>query len=241
MAITWYEVPPYLLEDFDYINYFFTGMFTLEAIIKIIAFGIKGYFKQGWNVFDFLIVLVSYAMLIIGFTSESVLGPKQATVARAFRIGRIFRLITKAKFLRIIFNTIIFTIPSLANVGALMFLLLFIFSILGVQLFATVQLQSNLNAHANFQNFGIAFLTLIRLQTGEGWNDVMKDTLRQRQINFDCDNTPDYASIQANGGLPNGCGTSFSYLYWILFQLIVTIIFLNLFVAVILNGFTNSN
>jgi hypothetical protein len=142
MAITWYEVPPYLLDVFDYINYFFTGMFTLEAIIKIIAFGIKGYFKQGWNVFDFLIVLVSYAMLIIGFTSESVLGPKQATVARALRIGRIFRLITKAKFLRIIFNTIIFTIPSLANVGALMFLLLFIFSILGVQLFATVQLQS---------------------------------------------------------------------------------------------------
>ncbi|MFN9907188.1 MAG: ion transporter [bacterium] len=61
-------------------------------------------------------------------------------MARALRIGRIFRLITKAKFLRVIFNTIIFTLPSLANVGALMFLLLFIFSILGVQIFATVAL-----------------------------------------------------------------------------------------------------
>lgn len=71
-------------------------------------------------------------------------------MARAFRIGRIFRLITKAKFLRVIFNTIIITLPSLANVGALMILLLFIFAILGVQLFATVQLQSTLKSEANF-------------------------------------------------------------------------------------------
>lgn len=58
---------------------------------------------------------------------------------------------------------------------------------------------------------------------------------------FDCDNTPDYESIQKNGGNPNGCGTSFSYMYFVFFELIVSIIFLNLFVAVILNGFTNSN
>jgi hypothetical protein len=71
-------------------------------------------------------------------------------VARAFRIGRIFRLITKAKFLRVIFNTIIITLTSLANVGALMILLLFIFSILGVQIFSTVKLQDTLNQDANF-------------------------------------------------------------------------------------------
>lgn len=69
----------------------------------------------------------------------------------------------------------------------------------------------------------------------------MKDTVRQRAVNFDCDENPTYKSIQANGGEPNGCGTPISYLYFVLFQLIVSIIFLNLFVAVILNGFTNSN
>jgi len=126
------------------INYFFTAVFTLEAIIKIIGLGFKGYFTKGWNVFDFIIVVISYVTLIIGLTVSGNFGPKQATVARAFRIGRIFRLIKKAKFLRVIFNTIIFTIPSLANVGALMMLLLFIFAILGVYLFATVQLQSTL-------------------------------------------------------------------------------------------------
>lgn len=108
-------------------------------------------------------MLISYITLIIGFATARDIGPKQATIARAFRIGRIFRLITKARFLRVIFNTILFTIPSLANVGALMMLLLFIFAILGVQIFATVKLQDTLNDHANFQNFGIALLTLIRL------------------------------------------------------------------------------
>jgi voltage-dependent calcium channel L type alpha-1D len=178
MAINWYGAPASLLDSLEFVNYFFTAVFTIEAFIKLIAFSPRGYFYQGWNVFDFTIVLISYITLIIGQMSGSNLGPKQSTVARAFRIGRIFRLVTKAKFLRVIFNTIIFTIPSLANVGALMMLLLFIFSILGVQIFATVQLQTVLNEHANFQNFGIALLTLIRFQTGEGWNDVMKDLAR---------------------------------------------------------------
>ena len=111
----------------------------------MIAFGFRDYFNKGWNIFDFIIVIISYVTLIIGQTTNSNFGPKQATVARAFRIGRIFRLITKAKFLRVIFNTIIITLPSLANVGALMILLLFIFAILGVQIFATVKLQDTLN------------------------------------------------------------------------------------------------
>jgi len=69
----------------------------------------------------------------------------------------------------------------------------------------------------------------------------MKDLARQKDVYFDCDDSPDYSSIMANDGKPNGCGTSFSYMFFVLFQLIVSIIFLNLFVAVILNGFTNSN
>jgi hypothetical protein len=75
----------------------------------------------------------------------------------------------------VIFNTIIITLPSLANVGALLMLVLTIFAILGVQLFATVKLQSNYNEYTNFQNFGMALLTLLRIQTGENWPNVMVD------------------------------------------------------------------
>ena len=87
----------------------------------------------------------------------------------------------------------------------------------------------------------MAFLTLIVIQTGEGWNFVMEDCARGNSIIFQCDNSPDYKSIQANGGVPNGCGSPItSFMYFFFFQLIVSIIFLNLFIAVILQGFSSS-
>ena len=122
LTVNWYNDPETLQGDLDLANYAFTAIFTLEAIFKLIAEG-KNYFTGGWNIFDFTIVVISYITLIIGQSLSSKVGPKQTTIIRAFRIGRIFRLIKKAKFLRIIFNTIILTIPSLGNIGGLLLLL----------------------------------------------------------------------------------------------------------------------
>ena len=77
-----------------------------------------------------------------------------------------------------IFDTFIITIPSLANIGAILLLLIYIYAILGVNMFATVQLQDELSRHANFQSFGTAFLVLMRASTGEAWNSIMHDTVR---------------------------------------------------------------
>jgi hypothetical protein len=68
----------------------------------------------------------------------------------------------------------------------------------------------------------------------------MEDCLRSNSINFECDDSPTYDSIKANNYQPNGCGTSQAYLFFLFFQLIISIIFLNLFVAVILQSFTSS-
>ena len=76
MAINWYGCPDSLLNGLEYTNYFFTLVFTVEAIFKIIAFGIKGYFMVGWNIFDFLIVFISYVTLVIGLLGSSDIGPK---------------------------------------------------------------------------------------------------------------------------------------------------------------------
>ena len=119
----------------------------------------------------------------------------QATLVRAFRIGRIFRLIRRAKSLKMIFDTFIVTIPSLTNVGAILLLLIYIYAILGVNLFATVKLQSDLNRHANFQTFGNAFLTLMRVSTGEAWNSIMHDAVRGYSSQFQCVNNPTYSEI----------------------------------------------
>ena len=64
LALDWYQMPSNLIGYFDDLNYFFTAIFTIEAGLKIIAEG-KYYFRQGWNIFDFIIVVVSYVAIII--------------------------------------------------------------------------------------------------------------------------------------------------------------------------------
>lgn len=168
----------------EVVNLAFTGIYFIEMIIKLIAYK-KTYFMDGWNVFDFLIVIFA----LIGIVSEQVFNIKVgalSTVVRAFRILRVLKLIRKAKNLQKILNTFLLAIPELANVGALLFLFLFLFAVLGVFLFSDVRLQENLNSHANFQHFGTALLTLFRITTGEDWQSIMYDCARTRDILFQC-------------------------------------------------------
>ena len=72
------------------------------------------------------------------------------TVVRTFRILRVLKLIKRAKNLAKILDTFLLAIPELANVGALLFLFLILFGVLGVYLFSAVKLQVHLNEHANF-------------------------------------------------------------------------------------------
>lgn len=132
----------------EQVNIAFTIIYTLEMIIKLIAFR-RLYFKDNWNIFDFLIVVFAW----IGFFAAIVFNINVGaltTVVRAFRILRVLKLIRKAKSLQKILNTFLLAIPELANVGALLFLFLFLFAVLGVFLFAEVKLQTNLDNHANF-------------------------------------------------------------------------------------------
>ena len=117
-------------------------------VIKLIAYRLD-YFNDGWNVFDFLIVISAFVgiafdyFLNIDFVSLT-------TIIRSFRIARVLKIIRKAKGLQKIFQTFINAIPELANVGMLLGLVLYIFSVLGVTIFADVKLQNSLNRHANF-------------------------------------------------------------------------------------------
>lgn len=72
------------------------------------------------------------------------------TFIRAMRMSRVFKYIKQAKQIKIIFETIIVVIPALTNIGGLLLLFLYIFSVLGVFLFAGVKLQDNLDVQANF-------------------------------------------------------------------------------------------
>ena len=107
-------------------------------------------------------------------------------VIRVFRVARLLKLIRQLTLLKRCFKTFIDSSPEILNIGSLLFLFLFMFVILGMNLFADIKLQTNLNQNLNFQNFGTAFLTLFISCTGENWPSLMADLARQRNILFDC-------------------------------------------------------
>ena len=124
------------------------GVFTIEAILKLIAYD-KHYFYSGWNWFDFIIVLLAWMGILLKLLT-TVQGLSESTMIRTFRICRIFRLIKKAKALNAIFNSMIISLPAIGNLGALLLLLMYLYAILGMNLFATVLLQNNINVNVNF-------------------------------------------------------------------------------------------
>ena len=250
----------------EIVNYVFAVIFTVEAIIKLIA--LKGrYFKNSWNIFDFMIVIGTNIGILLQVSFSISVGPI-ATVVRTFRLGRVFRLIRQAKSLNHLFQTLLLTLPSLGNIGGLLFLLFFIYAVMGVQLYAPVKFGDAISEHANFQvsceqcfallhihlilalqqNFGRALITLMRCSTGEAWNDLMYEFANSN----DCDpNLADrpwsekyymcgYSDAETCEPI-TGCGSGSAYVYFMSFTLLVTFVFLNLFIAVILEGFGDTD
>lgn len=95
------------------------------------AIGYRSYFKNSWNQFDFVVIFGSLISILLSVRSD--LNLKGAmTIIRAIRIMRIMRLIRRAKSLNLIFNTFVITIPGLVNIGGLLFLLIYLYSIMGM-------------------------------------------------------------------------------------------------------------
>ena len=133
----------------------------------------------------------------------------------------------------------------MASLGVLLMLFIFMFAIIGMSQFATVGLENaeEMGKHVNFQTFGAAFLTLLRCSTGEAWNSIMLDSALPFSIMNQCVKGESYDTIVARGDDPmkvdgpKGCGTGFSIAFHLLFQVIVSQVFLNLFIAIIIDTF----
>ena len=120
-----------------------------------------------------------------------------------------------------------------------MVLILFVYAVLGVNLFAKSAYQDAYSPHANFRNFGNATLTLFRMSTGESWHEIMYDSIRSKSITFDC--SEDLSFKERNGEDPIVCGPGgASRFYFITFMILVSFIFINLFIAIILESFADS-
>uniref|UniRef100_A0A3Q1B6Y1 Ion transport domain-containing protein n=1 Tax=Amphiprion ocellaris TaxID=80972 RepID=A0A3Q1B6Y1_AMPOC len=187
MSIEHYNQPQYLEEVLKYCNYVFTIIFVIEALLKLVAFGIHRFFKDRWNQLDIAIVALS----IMGITLEELkmnaalpINPTIIRIMRVLRIARVLKLLKMATGMRALLDTVMQALPQVGNLGLLFMLLFFIYAALGVELFGKLECNDNnpcegLSRHATFENFGMAFLTLFRVSTGDNWNGIMKDTLRE--------------------------------------------------------------
>lgn len=132
------------------------------------------------------------------------------------------------------FTTFVVTLPALINVGGLLLLLIFLYAVLGVNLFSEVKIQAPLHENANFRSFSVAFLSLFRISTGEAWHEIAYGATRQLSIQYQCIESASYKDYINNGLEPIACGSYSGMYYFLSYVLIVKLIFLNLFIAIIL-------
>lgn len=207
-------------------NYFFGVIFLLEALIKICA-NRSAYFADPWNMFDFVIVLASLIGVFVLLTGGSQ-GGFNPSILRVFRGLRIIRLIKRAKNLRLLIRTLQLSLPAFFNVGGLMLLLFIVYAVAGMSMFKGMPHGENLNIHTNFDNFGMAMLTLFRCVTGESYNGVMHDLMpkpaRECEVLQQAD--PSY-----------DCGSKAAVPYFLSFVVLGQFMMLSLFVAVVLQEF----
>ena len=225
MACEHYEQTQTWTDTLEGISYACTAVFVVEAAIKLVAMGRK-YFDSKWNSFDFLCVVTSVAGLVADIGSTT-------SVLRVLRLARVFRLVRKLKGLRVLFNTLVTSLPGLVNIGGLLFLLCFVFAVLGMNLFGKVTLGENLNHDVNFTNFGNSLLVLLRVVTGEAWNSIMYDTMVTEETS-DCDPAQDCAPGTC-------CGVAGAPLYFIAFVVLGSFVTLNLLIAVVVDNFSNTS
>ena len=208
-------------EDYMYtletINLVFTIIFILEAGIKLTGFGIKGYFNNNWNRFDFVVVVSSIldlTMSAIFDSNQSMLrtAPQLVRVVRVLRVSRLIRIFKTLKPLQDLVMVMAVSLPAILNVLSLLLLIFFIYSVLGVFAFYDIRYGDIIDDYTNFTNFGMAMVALLRISTGENWNLIMHYVGRQK-------------------------GEFLSLLYFTTFIMITTFIMLNLFVMVIVQSY----
>ncbi|XP_038174924.1 voltage-dependent L-type calcium channel subunit alpha-1C isoform X17 [Arvicola amphibius] len=215
------------------LNMLFTGLFTVEMILKLIAFKPKGYFSDPWNVFDFLIVIGSIIDVILSETNSAEENSRiSITFFRLFRVMRLVKLLSRGEGIRTLLWTFIKSFQALPYVALLIVMLFFIYAVIGMQVFGKIALNdtTEINRNNNFQTFPQAVLLLFRCATGEAWQDIMLACMPGKKCAPESE-----PSNSTEGETP--CGSSFAVFYFISFYMLCAFLIINLFVAVIMDNF----
>ncbi|KYO23155.1 hypothetical protein Y1Q_0005596 [Alligator mississippiensis] len=224
LMMKFYDAPEAYEEMLKCLNIVFTSMFSMECVLKIIAFGVLNYFRDAWNVFDFVTVLGSITDILVTEIADNFIN---LSFLRLFRAARLIKLLRQGYTIRILLWTFVQSFKALPYVCLLIAMLFFIYAIIGMQVFGNIALDddSSINRHNNFRTFLQALMLLFRSATGEGWHEIMLSCLSNRA----CD--------PRSGLTKDECGSDFAYFYFVSFIFLCSFLMLNLFVAVIMDNF----
>ncbi|XP_071396115.1 sodium channel, voltage-gated, type I like, alpha b isoform X6 [Centroberyx affinis] len=224
-------------EDMDnilyWINLVFIVLFTGECVLKMISLR-HYYFTIGWNVFDFVVVILSIVGMFLSEVIEKYfVSPTLFRVIRLARIGRILRLIKGAKGIRTLLFALMMSLPALFNIGLLLFLVMFIYAIFGMSNFAYVKRESGIDDMFNFETFGNSMICLFQITTSAGWDGLLAPILNKREP--DCDSQMEHPGNYYKGN----CGNpSVGIFFFVSYIIICFLIVVNMYIAVILENFS---
>uniref|UniRef100_A0A8B9CSE8 Sodium channel protein n=1 Tax=Anser brachyrhynchus TaxID=132585 RepID=A0A8B9CSE8_9AVES len=214
------------------INMLFVAIFTGECIIKMLALR-HYYFTNGWNIFDFVVVILSIVGTVLSdIIQKYFFSPTLFRVIRLARIGRILRLIRGAKGIRTLLFALMMSLPALFNIGLLLFLVMFIYAIFGMANFAYVKKEYGIDDMFNFQTFANSMLCLFQITTSAGWDGLLNPILNTGPPYCD-PNLPN-----ANGS-KGDCGSpAVGILFFVTYIIISFLIVVNMYIAIILENFS---
>jgi len=195
------------------VNEVILWIFAAEIVIKVLAEGKRPwrYFVDPWNLFDFVIVAVAFLPF----------GASYIAVLRLARLFRFLRLLHALPKLQILVSALLKSIPGMAYVGLLMFVLFYMYAVSAVFLFGD-------NDPQHFGHLPLAMLSLFRVVTGEDWTDVMYIQM------YGCD-AYGYDGMEALCTSPQSYPV-FGPLFFVSFMFVGAMVILNLFIGVIMNG-----
>ncbi|XP_043997145.1 voltage-dependent T-type calcium channel subunit alpha-1H-like [Gambusia affinis] len=229
MGAEHFQQATYVTDLLDWVFYTLTLLLVLEIILKFIAFGVVRYLKDGWNILDIFIVLVSIVSIIVAQVKHTETFPINMGIFRVVRVLRLAQVLKTTK-IKVLLKTIIRTLSQVGNISILFMFFFFIYAALGVELFGTLACSLDfpclgLHRLSDFNNFMLALLTLYKVSTGDNWSGILKDTMPDCKID---DETCDPYLIWA------------SPIFFTSFVITVQFVLVNLVVAVIMQALDDS-
>uniref|UniRef100_A0A8C2UGX5 Sodium channel protein type 2 subunit alpha-like n=1 Tax=Coturnix japonica TaxID=93934 RepID=A0A8C2UGX5_COTJA len=216
-----------------WINLVFIVLFTGEFVLKLISLR-HYYFTIGWNIFDFVVVILSIVgMFLAEIIEKYFVSPTLFRVIRLARIGRILRLIRAAKGIRTLLFALMMSLPALFNIGLLLFLVMFIYAIFGMSNFAYVKKEAGIDDMFNFETFGNSMICLFQITTSAGWDGLLAPILNSGEPDCDPNKIHPGSSVKGDCGNP-----SVGIFFFVSYIIISFLIVVNMYIAIILENFS---